>query len=113
MTRPVRLQFRRSAGFDLQAYSRSVNGLPARLCTRPGSFGNVYVVDAGRTPAQAVDRYRDLWAGHCPNMYRLGLSMLVGCNLACFCREDAEHCHVDVLLDIFGPLYQCREVPAI
>lgn len=42
MTAPVRLQRRRVKGFDLQALSRSVNGLPAVDVTRAGKWGNPF-----------------------------------------------------------------------
>lgn len=42
MTTPVRLQLSRKKGFDLQAWSRQVNGLPAVKVTRPGKWGNPF-----------------------------------------------------------------------
>jgi len=42
MTSPVRLQLSRRKGFDLQAWSREVNGLPAVNVARPGRFGNPF-----------------------------------------------------------------------
>lgn len=41
--RPVRLQLSRAKGFNLQAQSRGLNGLPARSVARPGPFGNPFV----------------------------------------------------------------------
>jgi hypothetical protein len=34
------------------------------------------------------------------------LPELVGKDLACFCREDAEHCHADVLLEMAQTLHR-------
>lgn len=42
MTRPVRLQLSRRKGFDLQSWSRQVNGLEAVKCTRPRELGNPF-----------------------------------------------------------------------
>ncbi len=43
--RPVRLQLSRKKGFDLQAHSRAVNGLPAAVVARPTKWGNPWPVD--------------------------------------------------------------------
>ena len=40
MSRPVRLRLSRQRGFDLQALSLGLNGLPAVKVTRPSIFGN-------------------------------------------------------------------------
>lgn len=40
--RPVRVQRKRVAGFDLQAESVALNGLPAVVVTRPGKWGNPF-----------------------------------------------------------------------
>lgn len=100
---PVRLQMRRVAGFDLQAHSREVNGLPAKLCARPGPWANPLTVDAHRSTSEAVDGFRLLWATAHPSLYRRALAALPGHNLACYC-DLWEPCHVDVLLDLFGRL---------
>jgi hypothetical protein len=42
MTRPVRLRLSRARGFNLQAHSRAVNGLPAVNCARPWKWGNPF-----------------------------------------------------------------------
>lgn len=42
MTTPVRLRLSHQRGFDLQAHSREVNGLPAVNVARPGRWGNPY-----------------------------------------------------------------------
>lgn len=42
MLEPIRLQLSRRKGFDLQALSKSANGLPAVKVTRPGHWGNPF-----------------------------------------------------------------------
>lgn len=42
MTTPVRIQRRRTRGYDMQAESRAINGLPAVYVGRPTVFGNVH-----------------------------------------------------------------------
>jgi hypothetical protein len=41
---PVRIQRRRTKGYDMQAASRAINGLPCISVTRPGRWGNPYDV---------------------------------------------------------------------
>lgn len=43
---PQRLVLSRKAGFNLQATSMALNGLPARRVTRPGPWGNPFSIDA-------------------------------------------------------------------
>lgn len=118
MTRPVRLQLRRSRGFDLQAASRALNGLPAVVVSRPSPFGNPFTFEAviaeglaaGKPEARriAVARFEDWIAGS--DRCRQGpesearraeilrrLPELEGRNLACWCPLDGP-CHADVLL---------------
>ena len=45
MPRPVRMQVSRQAGFNLQDASHALNGLPAKLVTRPGPWGNPFSID--------------------------------------------------------------------
>lgn len=92
MTRPVRLQLSRRAGFDLQAHSRAINGLDAVNCARPGPWGNPFkVANTGRVPA--VMRFA------CEVAPRLDVSPLRGKNLACWCKPK-EECHADILLEL-------------
>ncbi|ODT82789.1 MAG: hypothetical protein ABS76_06965 [Pelagibacterium sp. SCN 64-44] len=44
--RPVRIVLLRRAGFDLQAISHSINGLPAHSVARPGKWGNPFTIKA-------------------------------------------------------------------
>lgn len=61
MVAPVRLQLSRRKGFDLQAHSLSVNGLPAVRVARPGNWGNPYpVANIRGAHRQAFD-----WSGRC------------------------------------------------
>lgn len=103
MIAPVRLQLSRQKGFDLQAHSRAVNGLPAVNCARPGKLGNPYRIGhEAKTAEEAVYLFRrDLQA----IMFSRGLydyvERLRGRNVACFCDVGATWCHGDVYLDIF------------
>lgn len=113
--KPVRLQLSRKKGFDLQAHSRAVNGLPAINCARPSRHGNPYRVgqtyggfactDAQRAKeafAEDIewnDRNHDrpMNAGLRTETIR---DELRGKNLACWCAVDAPHCHADILLEL-------------
>ncbi|MEJ6845135.1 DUF4326 domain-containing protein [Sinorhizobium fredii] len=113
MTKPVRLQLSRRKGFDLQAHSKSINGLEAVHVGRPGPWGNPFVVGKHGEAAYCVDLYKALLAG----MLRIGadpdvealertrrfvaenVGELRGKNLACWCKPGAP-CHGDVLLEV-------------
>lgn len=111
MTKPVRLQLSRVKGFDLQAHSRAVNGLPAAVVARPTRWGNPYkaspafeshgVSISAVTVEDAVALYRERMErvlATYPHM-RETLVDLRGKNLACWCRPGAP-CHADVLLEL-------------
>lgn len=100
MEYPVRLQLSRRAGFDLQQLSRGRNGLPAARVSRPGKWGNPFVVGTPGIPnaAEAVKRFRLellLRLSKDPDL----LEPLRKKNLACWCRLG-EPCHADVLLKL-------------
>lgn len=120
MTTPVRLRLSRAKGFNLQAASLAINGLPAVSVARPSKWGNPYrigrddlgwcVYDAndqfvGRAPTRdvaltiAVELFRIWFAlSERPKPSDKPLSMaLRGKNLACYCHLD-HSCHADVLL---------------
>lgn len=104
--KPVRLQLSRRSGFNLQAWSQEVNGLPAVKVDRSTMWGNRWQVGTwsntlGRhveTVEEAVALYRRLaWVE--PHMVGWVQEQLRGKNLACWCKADAP-CHADVLLEI-------------
>lgn len=109
--RPVRIVLSRRAGFDLQAVSHAVNGLPAQSVARPGPWGNPFTIDAmmaetglGKDGAQAeaVARHGRWLAGEIeadrprPTLPEIRAA-LGGKNLACWCREGTP-CHVETLI---------------
>ncbi|MER8540302.1 DUF4326 domain-containing protein [Mesorhizobium sp. M1334] len=114
MTKPVRLRLSRSKGFDLQAHSRSFNGLDAVNVARPSVFGNPFKVSARHDRAYAVQLFSQFmccWTVMLPDpspqeqdAARLSifrrLDTLTGRNLACWCALDGKPCHADVLLNI-------------
>lgn len=111
-TQPVRLRLSRRQGFNLQALSKSVNGLEAVHVGRPGPWGNPFVGKHGDA-VYCVDLYTALLAG----LLRVGadpdvealertrrfvtenVEELRGKNLACWCKPGAP-CHADVLLEV-------------
>ncbi|MHA6297251.1 DUF4326 domain-containing protein [Devosia sp. CAU 1758] len=109
--RPARIVLSRRAGFDLQAVSQALNGLPAQSVARPGPWGNPFTIDAIMTEtgldkdaaqAEAVARYGRWMAGEIeadrPRPEQAVIrAALAGRNLACWCREGSP-CHVDTLL---------------
>ncbi|WIY51957.1 DUF4326 domain-containing protein [Devosia sp. YIM 151766] len=109
--RPVRIVLSRQAGFDLQAISQAINGLPARSVARPSPWGNPFTIEAVMTEtgldksaaqAEAVARHSRWMRGEIaadrPRPTRQAVrEALAGKNLACWCREGTP-CHVDTLL---------------
>lgn len=125
MTEPVRLQLSRRRGFDLQQWSRAVNGLDAVKADRSTRLGNpfrvtsatatscggtkiVWVVGGWSAPAMwikddktealaiSIRAYR-AWITRPENAGLLARAR--GKNLACWCAEGAP-CHADVLLEL-------------
>lgn len=43
--KPQRIKLSRARGFRLQDVSRAINGLPARAVTRPGIYGNPFLIE--------------------------------------------------------------------
>lgn len=120
MIKPVRIQLRRTARWNLQAVSLAINGLPARSCARPGALGNPFgwqtpQLDHHTGRIYAVRHHREwLLEGKIPGgtpraqiePLRLRreqvlaiLPALRGHNLGCFCGEH-QACHVDTLLEL-------------
>lgn len=116
MPRPLRMQVSRKAGFNLQEASLSLNGLPAKLVTRPGPWGNPFSIDdvaatygldrsaaQARAVAMAAEWLRGtldptLSPGEPPTREQIRRE-LRGHNLACWCRPGTP-CHADVLIDL-------------
>ena len=109
--KPARIVLSRKAGFDLQAVSRALNGLPAQSVARPGPWGNPFTIAAvmaetglGKDDAQAeaVARHGRWIRGQLdgpvspPSREKIRAE-LAGKNLACWCRAGSP-CHVDTLL---------------
>jgi hypothetical protein len=130
--RPVRLQLSRRKGFDLQAWSMDLNGLPAINCARPTKWGNPFVAHhPGSALAEpmsaktAVLSFRIAleknggwfpvplpWPkGKIPSRFTTLDDVrqeLKGKNLACWCGfskpgEPPIFCHADVLLELANP----------
>ena len=102
MSTSVRLQLSRRKGFDLQVWSREVNGLPAVVVSRPSKWGNPYTVVECGCARGAVELFRSHLGPLIEARRRSGLDPipdLRGKNLACWC-DLAEPCHADVLLEL-------------
>lgn len=114
--KPQRMQLSRRGGYNLQAESQSLNGLPAKRVSRPGKWGNPFTIEAtaaryglDRDAAQA--RAVALCAQWLSGTLESSLSPgdppqrddirreLAGHNLACWCRPGTP-CHADVLIDL-------------
>ena len=114
--RPQRMQLSRQGGYNLQAASQALNGLPAKRVTRPGRWGNPfsiedmaakYGLDHDAAQAKAVALCAEWLAGTiattlspAPPPGRAEIrAELSGHNLACWCRPGTP-CHADILLSI-------------
>ena len=113
VSKPIYIQMSRRKGFDLQKLSQSFNGLPAVKCTRPGKYGNVFIVSPKVRPGSksgclyitvptledAIACYRERVEDDEVFMSEIRRE-LGGKNLSCWCKPG-EPCHVqDVLLPI-------------
>ena len=110
---PVRLQLSRRKGFDLQAHSRAVNGLPAVNVARPSKWGNpIRLMPTGNLEEDNRQRVRTVafygqWLrrrtlqpsliGEPPSITDI-IAHLRSRNLACWCSPGP--CHADHLLSI-------------
>lgn len=131
MITPVRLRLSRARGFDLQAHSRAVNGLPAVNVCRPTLYGNPFVHDDATVAVEAYERHcrggtqtfemgpgklqfarsahRNTLHWAFPDWLRQhGLPAIRGKNLACACALGAP-CHADVLLRLAAGI-RCEPV---
>ncbi len=117
MSKPQRIQLKRTKGWRLQETSKALNGLEAVKVTRPGKYGNPWTVrELGLE--EAVSRFRRATLGFWSNGSFCGPQAhpqsiigriisdapteLKGKNLACFCPLDQD-CHADVLLELANP----------
>lgn len=109
--KPARIVLSRRAGFDLQAVSHALNGLPAQSVARPGPWGNPFTIDAvmaetglskDAAQVEAVARHArwmrgEIDADRPPPPLGEIRAALGGKNLACWCRAGTP-CHVETLL---------------
>lgn len=99
MSRPQRIQRKRTNGYNMQAESMALNGLPAVSVCRPGKWGNPFRVGNGVEPEEAVNAF-EWWIREQGGRRLLSdLPELRGKNLACFCPLD-QACHAEVLLHL-------------
>lgn len=118
MVQPVRLLLSRAGGFNLQAHSRKINGLPAVKVDRATNYGNPWVIGTtidlkmakrwgwsispeGRRHVckcarESVEKFAHalLWDAAIHDHLRAKLG---GRNLACWCHMEAP-CHTIPLL---------------
>ena len=111
-TQPVRLQRKRTKGWNMQEESRKLNGLPATYVGRPTVWGNcIGTVEAygewllsgieGRPSHTGVfGAALDAITGYKRREEAVSaLPELRGKNLVCWCSLSDE-CHADVLLEL-------------
>jgi hypothetical protein len=115
MIKPVRLRLSRAKGFNLQAASLALNGLPAVNIARPGPLGNPFVVGEDGDRTECVHLFRMMLGGRLAvsrkaslESQRLvishiaeNLKALRHRNVACWCAADAA-CHGDPLLELLN-----------
>ena len=93
---PRRVQLSRAKGWRMPENTVKVS--------RPGKFGNPFVVGEHGSADECVRLYR---AWLTPWDISYAAAKLRGKNLACWCRLD-EPCHADVLLDLANAQAQAR-----
>lgn len=113
MAKPIRLRLSRAKGFDLQAHSRAINGLPAVNVARPSKWGNPFVIGEMKSfindaPPHNVVIFQPASIEECVTAFEglvsqpkhaAEIAKLRGHNLACWCDPNsATPCHADVLL---------------
>jgi hypothetical protein len=121
---PRRLQLSRRRGFDLQALSRSVNGLEAVNCARPSRFSNPARPTPGADKTHCAVWFAktlipawnegvifdgEQWAWR--DWILLQLGELRGKNLACWCDPFHQFCHCDTLI-VLANAPKCEEARA-
>lgn len=102
--RPQRIQLSRKRGFNLQAASLALNGLPATKVTRPGMWGNHAAVRDGTPVGEAAVASFRRWVDEEASWAwkaRAAID-LRGRNLACWCKlpepGKPDICHAAVLI---------------
>ena len=101
-----RIQLRRVRGWRLPPNAKAVS--------RASVFGNPWVVGEHGSARDCVDQF-EAWLRHGEGVGSSELQArrtrllarlpeLVGKDLACFCKGDAEHCHASVLLTLAAEL---------
>lgn len=88
---PRRIQLSRQAGWRMPPNTVKVD--------RSTPYGNPFPVEKGRTPKQACDAFR-LKVDSDSDFRRRIMTNLRGKNIGCWCAEDAEYCHGDILLEV-------------
>jgi len=91
--KPQRIQLSRRKGWRMPPNTVKV--------TRPGIWGNPYVVGESGPAEECVERFRKMLAGNLwtPPTITTIQEQLRGKNLACWCKIGAP-CHGDVLLRV-------------
>ena len=80
---------------------------PNTVCvTRPGVYGNPFIVGKDGTAEECVAKYRDAWKRalkydypYAPFGDAVYLGPLKGKDLACYCKLS-DPCHADILLEL-------------
>lgn len=111
--KPVRIQLSRAKGFNLQAASRAINGLPCVKVDRTTDWGNpVSVADIKASGTFGADHVlRGIAVGYfreyCPPgspLAEAARRILRGNNLGCWCPlptpGEPDNCHAAVLLEL-------------
>lgn len=110
MIHPVRIQLSRKKGFNLQATSLALNGLPAVKVDRSTKWGNPFV-NSDAIRGKAADYFRD-WIQNSREGIKVAESArreLRGKNLARWCSLTSSDstrcsCHAAVLLEFANEL---------
>jgi len=126
--KPVRIQRKRTKGYNMQEHSKSINGLDAVYVGRPGKYGNPYKVvkksprlvqiyctahhsqncifptasvacHVSNANYQLTRLYSEWCEGFTKEWVEKMKKDLAGKNLACFCRLD-QPCHAEILLEL-------------
>jgi hypothetical protein len=119
MIKPVRIQRKRTPGFNLDAESRKVNGLPVKVVTRGTRWGNPYIIgdtlNCDEDNHLYINKHNclalfELWARQQSSLYPWWLEPLRGHNLACWCPltdKDGKPvpCHAEILLKLIREKY--------